>query len=864
VALTIETLRTTAHRERRTNSAGFSLSVPVGPDGLEWAGVWYLWIWIDEAGLHAEICNTLPLRLRGDGSSSYVRDVHCYAITADGTVVDENGDPISQTTPTPSGSITLTITDNAAATLISVDKVGDDIEADDGSDVYYADEVLGSNSTGNGTSGNPWRTLSKIVEERSANDQVWQVATEDYEWNGFFGPDDLTNWEFSAAPSATVNLLATAGFGQYGFNGTANDLRLVGYNFAPLSGTSVGGTCSTFADSEVSFHFTMFDVSSTGTESGIAWTNDSSMSGVYVHGCDLACSEFMLFAGGRCESINLVDSTLHQDSGIASASQSMFRIYAMRRSAFHRCTIIKENGNPATIRLNAIDESAHPGAADWRIDGMHGNYHNSFLDLVIQISDAIDDAHDVFVFANDSSYTGDFQSAFLEFNNIDVWHDRAGRGIRTTSAHSHCRDWRVTNSRWGRDPGTSTNDRGGWWNAFWVDAFGGTENRTRLRVIHNDFILLKYRSSSWSSLFSNSAAKIDQAYAEVSRNLFIYNVIAQGGLAEFGPTLPNTSLIGLGENCFVKTDLHSGTNAQSWIVRHSGGSADRTLAQWITDGIDGNATGHTIAHATVASTHYDFSLHRTRAGAAWEGAATRSDFCRYDCRGHVRGTTTTPGRFDPNATPETIGVPSSGGEITPETAGPHTEAGAPTLTGAIAPATAGPHTDAGAPTALLAIAPSTAGAHTDAGTPTLTGQISPATAGPHTEAGAPTLVGAGVISPSTAGPHTDAGAPTLTGQISPSTAGSHVDVGAPTLTGQISPATAGPHTEAGTVFLSGPNTVFPSTAGPHTEAGAPTVRLAIAPATAGPHTDAGAPVIAIVMPLRRTTADRIRRVRANR
>src|SRR5690606_3710596 len=103
------------------------------------------------------------------------------------------------------------------------------------------------------------------------------------------------------------------------------------------------------------------------TESGLGWTNDSSMSGVYVHGCDLACSEFMVFGGGRCESVNFADCTLHQDSSIASASQSMFRIYAMRRSAWHRCTVIKENGNPATFRLNAIGESSHANPEDWRI-----------------------------------------------------------------------------------------------------------------------------------------------------------------------------------------------------------------------------------------------------------------------------------------------------------------------------------------------------------------------------------------------------------------------------------------------------------------------------------------------------------------
>ena len=257
MAFTIKASRTSGIATYLHNDAGFALCCDQLPTGYDLKNVFYRWSWTDHSGSAGHVGIVCPLRLKSDGSASYNVTVSLDVLNRQGQVLDSDGSVL----PTGhSASITLTINQNSGYQLWRVTKSGNAIEATSGAGIVYANESTGSDDTGAGTAGNPYRHLNKIISVNLADNQVWllqpgqifTLSTTFAAGTSFFTMNGRTNVEFTTSAQTNKPILklhadasAAPDLTQTGWNfdgvSPVSEVRLVGFIYSGTKATDFSG-----------------------------------------------------------------------------------------------------------------------------------------------------------------------------------------------------------------------------------------------------------------------------------------------------------------------------------------------------------------------------------------------------------------------------------------------------------------------------------------------------------------------------------------------------------------------------------------------------------------------------------------------
>jgi len=647
--LTITASRTTANKEYRSDSAGFHLIPSTLPTGFTLRDVTCIWTWGDEQGFHKLIDDiNCAFRVYGDGSTSYECIVNLRVVdNVTGNVLDIDGTSLGSVSEAVSGQITLTVTDNSSAEVWTVTKSGNEIQATNGTTTYYANSSTGNDSTGNGSSGTPWRYLSRIVEAARANNQVWVINSSDtIPTNNFGFGSNRTNFEICAGIGHTpiFDFQNVSTFSnRYSWSGTSSDIRIVGID-STTSLDADGGLLSNGGDTQS--HIAVFD--SDNIKCGYNGFNFSGLTtGLYFHNSGLRVREYLSIWGGQSEYVSFVNSNTYQDGTYGESPQSFLRIYNTRRFNVRGGAHEKRNGLGPLWRMMT-------GANDgWIDDGRSLCDWLSWKDGLF-IAAPANGTTNVTVFAfNHDLDTG---SNAGKYNNILI------------SGCDYYRQTSLVGSMMAADGGTVSvdnivmrNNRGGNDNGDGVTAqdnsspFGfGNPTRDRFTIVNNDAITIVYRSA-WTGFIYQGLISLTGSTATngaIHNNLGISNSYSENDspLLNVGSNVSDFS-----GNSWIIAPIY-GSSASTKTAFSSSSQGVQTRVQWLGSALGEDDEGYDFTESQLRDTHYNFTEYRLRDGSSLVDTCTRSPFCRYDYRGYLRGTITTPGRYDPSAVEETLTV----------------------------------------------------------------------------------------------------------------------------------------------------------------------------------------------------------------
>jgi hypothetical protein len=646
--VTITAKRTTAHRDAGTNKAPFSVVAATLPTGKTFGTIYYWWVWTDVGGLHRQQGITTLLDIEGDGSASYAVSVKLYIVDgATGSTIDQNGAVVTGY----SGAVTLTVTGNTGATTFTVSKVSAAITAVAGGTTYYANESTGNDTTGDGSVGTPYRTLARMLNARKASNQVWSVGAGTYEFAATVSPTSVSNWELLASASVTITWNHNGSLFDGGSN--ASDVRFA-LNGATVTRTYVSSTMAYVDDVDtVSNNVLIRGMAVTDCETIV---NSGTFSGLYLIDNETTTSSYFMIIGRRNEHVWEVGNTMRvQDETI---DEALNRIYNLRYSGFLNNDMETSVSGKPLIRLPV--ENYSDANYEWQ-DGSYSvsSYCNIRGNTLSQLAA---DVVACVALQEETSTSGLTRWEYVDCEQNTMLAPNAtggelfqinGAGVNELDS---CRRINFRNNRLGRDPGAVVEAIP---NGF--QAANSSNDRSEIVIAGNDFILIKYEASWAGSVYIGGASVPVSGSATsnvMAHNLLLFNIYEPGGdglLSFDGARASIASSWEVQGNTYVKTDTHgSGSSSQTGFEADGSGSQTRT--NWLASGADTGSQGLDIADATLRSSNYNFTTYLTRDNAQWESDISRRAELYYDYAGSIRASSTTPGRYDPNATANTIGA----------------------------------------------------------------------------------------------------------------------------------------------------------------------------------------------------------------